>query len=393
MHYIKNLKLPLLQLHLEKELMALQIIETASAINDNLLKQWVIDVLNSNSPERDFLLQLYRDNNIDLAFQAFFEFVRIYRKLSRYQLSTSLESYVLMHDLLKPLSPIYHDKLISDILKDYGDRYNLWGNFGVIEQHIKYFYNIALRYHHILGVMIIGEMNYLIFEELFDDGEFQKIDHDEKKLLLELLILHAAIDSAAIDDGYLSRKKANRYFAIVQQLEHVYNASNRVELLFEMSRKTSMERIEWLASSYDPQIDNRDSNFYREIFTAEQRDKLHEHDFVNGFANIRRISYGAKFLYCMLHQIDHPLVPHRLIQPAAGGHSFLNFLEAMSEIGLLENYPVEIHFKNTPQSPEERYRAFILLENADSTFELFNHASRLTRNGTVYVEVDLRLLF
>ncbi len=393
MHYIKNLRLPLLQLHLEKELVALQVIETASAINDNLLKQWFIDILNSHSSERDFLLQLNQDHKTDLAYHAFLQFVNIFRKLSRHQLTTSLESYVLMHDLLKPLSSIYHDKLISDILKDYDDRYNLWGNFGVIEPHIKNFYNLSLRYHHILGVMIIGEMNYLIFEELFDDADFQKIDLNAKKLLLEFLILHAAIDSAAIYDGYLSRKKAERYFTVMTRVEQICDASNRDELLHQMSIETSMERIEWLVSSYDPLIDTRPPNFYRNIFTREQFNRLQENDFIQGFAKIRRISYGAKFLYCMLHQIDHLEVPHDLAQPAVGEQSFLNFMKAMSEIAHSVEYPIEVHFKNTPETPEDRYRAFVLLENADSSFELFNHSSKLARNGTVYIEVDLRLLF
>ena len=95
----------------------------------------------------------------------------------------------------------------------------------------------------------------------------------------------------------------------------------------------------------------------------------------------------------MLHQIEHPSVPHHLTQPAIGEQSFLNFMKAMSEIAHRIEFPIEVHFKNTPDTPEDRYRAFVLLENADSSFELFNHSSKLTRNGTVYVEVDLRLLF
>ncbi|MBD3290666.1 hypothetical protein GF337_17805 [candidate division KSB1 bacterium] len=393
MQYIKNLELPLLQLHLEKELIALQNIETASAINDNLLKQWCIDILNSDSSERDFLLQLNRDNNIDEAYHSFIKFVDIYRKLSRYRLSSSLEAYVLMHDLLKPLSPVYHDKLISDILKDYDEQYNLWGSFGVIEPYVKHFYNIALRYHHILGVMIIGEMNYLVFEELFEDGDFQKIDSDEKKLLLEFLILHAAIDSAAIDDGYLSRRKAGRYFRIVSQLEEVCQASNRNELLRKMSADSTMERIEWLMSSYDPQIDIRSPHFYHSMLTKEQRKLLADCDFIDGMTNIKRITYGAKFLYCLLHRIDQPTLPHDLKKPPVGAQSYLHFMIAMSEAAQSEDYPVEIHFKNMPQSPDARYRSFILFEYPETSISLFNQATKIIRNGTAYLEVDLRLLF
>ena len=382
---LKKLSLPFLHTHIEKELAALKAVEKACYVFENeneKLKNWFIDRLKKDDDEGQFFSQFNRDQNISGAVDSLTRLLAIYKNLKDIGVTSSFDAYILIHDLAKPLMPAFHDRLISDIMSRFDQPYHLWEHFGVINSEIKHFYNLALRYHHILGVMIIGELSYLVYDELFKDKDFQLLKDEFKNNILEFLMMHAALDSSAIDKGYLSKKKIQRYFDVVDRVQEAYRTQDPTASLQRISQAETKQRIIWLLSSHDHDIDIRPDGYYEKMLTVEAwNDLLQSKPFIAGFSKIRQMGYGAKFLYSLAHNVSAPSQKHDIHQPAVGAKKIIHFLKAMAVRAVASDYIVEIHFDKQLQTPDAIQRALHLLEDSKKAGDiLINAQSHVQRN-------------
>jgi hypothetical protein len=363
--HLGKLALPELQVHLRKELAALRTVEKLASVEDSRLEAWLTDTLATDSDESRFLGQLSRDKNITQSTECLRELLAVFRKLGLAGLHPTLESYVLIHDIVKPLLPWLHDKLISDIMSTFDDKYRLWDSLGVTDQNVKSFYNLILRHHHIFGVMIIGELSYVAFSELFSDRDFVTLDRKLGEIVLDFLIFHACIDSSAVENGYLFRKKVNRYFEVAEIVARAYRKSDAAAELKRISKENTQQRIEWLLSAYDHELDHRFAGFYERMLSqGEWSNLLGSESFVSGMANIRRISYGSRLFYSLAHQVDHPERGHELSIPAVGRGAFIHILEALAERAAATNRNVEYHFRTIPREPHRLVEKYELTRDS-----------------------------
>jgi len=389
---LNNLNLQNLHVHLQRELAALNTIRIADSVEDNKLKNWFLKTLELKNTDSEFLIQLNRDNDNVKAFESFKILLNIYRNIGINEVYTSFDSYILIHDLAKPILQGKHDKLISSIMCQFDSEYGLWDHFNVKNNSVKKFYNLALRHHHILGVMIIGELNYQIYEELFDDKDFKELSENYKKIIFDFLLIHAALDSSAVGDGYLSRVKLNRYLEVINIIKNI-NIKNSKNELHEISTRKDIiqQRITWLLSSYDPLIDSRGNNYYTQMLNKEDWNRLYAS--TRGLAKIRRIVYGAKFLYSLFHQTTDLNSEQDLSTHSKAQKAFVDIMISMAEKAELNNSDsVEVHFLNIPKKDEKSNKIISQLNSNPQIFDsLYNSKSSTVRSPAI-IEVNFENL-
>ena len=123
---------------------------------------------------------------------------------------------------------------------------------------------------------------------------------------------------------------------------------------------------------------------------------LRDPAFRSGMARIRRIRYGAGFLYSLAHQLKDPKETHSLEscrETAPGGNTFLDVLEILTQRAEASNCAVEFTFTNLPEDARGLCESVGLQEFADRFRGMVDGATPEERGEIMALELDFHELY